>query len=618
MGLMNIKKYVGEGFKPSRNNLLYKLIFRTLCVFSGCLILTSCIHLGIFDRSYMYGQSQDLHVTEEIEYPDSPFGELVKDGGHFINVLDVGNDALLSRIHLIRAAKKAIYIQTFIWTNDESGRYVVYELIEAAKRGVKVKIIVDQWRKMKDLSLVAFMSTAHSNLEIKNYNPSAAQINFSALKLIGDLALRFKQVNQRMHNKTFIIDDRIAITGGRNYENDYYDRGITRNFKDRDVIVTGPVVKDITDSFAKYWSFKLSVLSRDLIDVGNLIRKDKFKKFNTKDSFAVGDLFDELDHNASDYEYIKNTFTDKAIGVDKVEFIADMPGKNNSLSMNGGGVAVADLMRILSQAQKSIVVQTPYLVLDQMSMRVVKKLRRKNPDLDIIISSNSLAATDSIYAYAFSYKQKKMFVKNLKFRIFELKPIPADISKMMPRYLSASKDSLTSENNLPANSVLEEDVFLEEQRKKHICIHAKTFVIDDEIVWIGSFNVDPRSAHLNTEVGLVIWNQEVAAAVKGNIFRDVAAQNSWTIGKRKEIPVVSLFLGILANTLKYVPFVDIWPFRYTSSFQLKENKDPVPFYHEAFYENYTSVGSFPQVSLSLKEIQIRLLKVFGGIVTPII
>jgi phosphatidylserine/phosphatidylglycerophosphate/cardiolipin synthase-like enzyme len=603
----------------------YRKLFLGLGV---CLVFASCARLGGWDRKCMYGKCQDLHITEEIEYPDSPFGVLVNevfsnqdsrsDGSHYINILDVGDDALSSRIHLIRAAKKAIYIQTFIWTDDESGRFVAYELIEAAKRGVKVKIIVDQWRKMNDLSLVAFMATAHPNLEVKNYNPNARQINSSALRFIGELAFKFRQVNQRMHNKTFIIDDRIAITGGRNYENDYYDRGVTRNFKDRDVIVTGPVVRDMTDSFMQYWSFKLSVPSQDLIDVGNLIKRNKFKKFETKQSFEVGNLFDDLDSLSSDNEYIKKTFIDKAFLVKKVKFIADLPGKNNSLGLAGGGVAGVVLSQILYKAKESIIAQTPYLVLDRMAVGIVKKLRNNNPDLDIMISSNSLAATDSIYAYAFSYKQKKMFVKNLKFRIFELKPVPADISKMMPRYLLQDNVSLDNEKGWPAHGVLEEDDFLEEHNKKHICIHAKTFVIDNEISWVGSFNVDPRSTHLNTEVGLIVWDREVATALKDNILRDMAPQNSWTIGKRKEIPVISLFSGILANTLQWVPFVDIWPFRYTSSFELKDGKETVPFYHKDFYENYISVGSFPQVSLSLKEVQIRLLKMFGGIVTPIV
>ena len=103
---------------------------------------------------------------------------------HFINVLDLGDDALLSRIHLIRQAKKAIYIQTFIWKGDESCRFLAYELIQAAKRGVKVKVLVDYIAVPKEPAQIAFMSTVHPNLEIKLYSPFADKIRPSKLTLL--------------------------------------------------------------------------------------------------------------------------------------------------------------------------------------------------------------------------------------------------------------------------------------------------------------------------------------------------------------------------------------------------------------------------------------------------
>ena len=562
------------------------------------------------------------NVEEKTKHSNSPFNLLFQkeDGNaHYIHVLDIGDEALLARIHLIRAAQKSIYIQTYIWSNDESGRYVVYELLQAAKRGVKVKIIVDRW-KLKNVSqLVAFMTTAHPNLEVSTYNPAAGKVNPSALRFIPEALLKFRKTNQRMHNKTFIVDDKAAITGGRNYENDYYDRGITRNFKDRDVLVIGPVVEEITNSFMEYWEFDLTIPSQNLIDVAQLIKNKRFEKFDSKESFQLRDLFDETDRLASNVDYVRKTFIDNIFKVDKVQFISDKPGKNDAFGLRGGGQATVELAKIVFEAQKSIVAQTPYLVLDSTTVKGVQKLRKKNPNLDIVISSNSLAATDNIYAYSFSYKQKKLFVQDLQFRIFELKPVPVDIAKMMPRYTLrtdhretkvsvGSVDSLSQEAN--TNST--------ESQEKHLCVHAKSFVIDDEIAWIGSFNLDPRSVHLNTEVGLAIWDANVAKAIKDNILRDMAPQNSWTIGKRKEVPLISSFSGLLGDILQHVPIIDVWPFRYTASFMLKEGKSIVPFHHHDFYENYYSAGSFPEVGLSLREIEIRLLKAFTGVVLPII
>lgn len=560
-----------------------------------------------------HGYAEDL--------PDSPFQTLADKAAtdnHYIYVLDIGDEALLSRIHLIRSAKRSINIQTYIWTNDESGRFVAYELLQAARRGVKVKIIVDRWKSTKVSELAAFMSTAHPNMEIKTYNPHARQVRPSALRLIPEIALKFKKVNQRMHNKIFIIDDQIAITGGRNYENDYYDRGVLRNFKDRDVLVVGPVVRDMTDSFTQYWDFPLSVSSKDLVDVGRLIETGRFEKFDSKEGCRLGGLFEETERLASDNAYIQKIFIDGAFPVQKVQFVTDKPGKNDSLWLRGNGEATIALARILFTAKESIVAQTPYLVLDQMTVQGVEKLRRKNPGIDILISSNSLAATDSIYAYSFSYKQKKLFVQDLRFRIFEFKPVPEDIADMMPRYAGALKEDARRDDESVDSLSQEKGANALESRERHLCIHAKSFVIDDEISWVGSFNLDPRSVHLNTEVGLVIWDRAVAKAIKKNILRDMAPQNSWTIGKRKEAPLISTFSGLLGDILQKVPLVDIWPFQYTASYKLKEGKDVVPFYDQRFYENYFSVGTFPDVAFSVREIETRLFKAFSGLTMPII
>lgn len=566
--------------------------------------------------------AEDLNVEEEITYFNSPFSLLFReqeDNAHYIHVLNVGDEALLARVHLIRAAQKTILIQTFIWANDESGRYVVYELLQAAKRGVKVKIIVDRWKSKNVSHLVAFMAEAHSNMEVRTYNPAAGKVKPSALRFIPEALMKFRKINQRMHNKTFIIDGRIAITGGRNYENDYYDRGVTRNFKDRDVLVAGPVVGEIAGSFMEYWDFELTIPSQDLIDVAKLIRDESFEKFDSRKDFRLGNLFNETDRFADNADYIRKTFIENIFKVNKVQFVFDKPGKNDKFGLRGGGRATVELAKILSEAKESIVAQTPYLVLDRVTVKGVQQLRNKNPDLDILISSNSLAATDNIYAYSFSYKQKKLFVENLRFRIFELKPVPEDIAEMMPRY-ALKRDRRQEQADMESVDSLsqEKNMNTAESTEKHLCVHAKSFVIDDKIAWIGSFNLDPRSVHLNTEVGLVIWDADVAKAIKDNILRDMAPRNSWTIGKRKEVPLVSSFSGLLGDILQYVPIVDVWPFRYTASFMLREGKEIVPFHDEDFYENYFSVGSFPGVSLSLREVEIRLLKAFAGVVMPII
>ena len=176
-------------------------------------------------------------------------------------MLETGDDALLARIYLIRSAQRSIDIQTFIWANDASGRYVMYELTQAALRGIQVRILIDDLSARANPEHVAHLATLHPNLTIKQYNPLSENLQAGLLSKLTSYTLKFGQTNQGMHNKTLIVDNNYAITGGRNYADDYFDRGFERSFKDRDLMVMGPVAQAMTSSFDRYWSFELSVVS---------------------------------------------------------------------------------------------------------------------------------------------------------------------------------------------------------------------------------------------------------------------------------------------------------------------------------------------------------------------
>ena len=152
----------------------------------------------------------------------------------------------------------------------------------------------------------------------------------------------------------------------------------------------------------------------------------------------------------------------------------------------------------------------------------------------------------------------------------------------------------------------------------YVCIHSKTYVIDQEKVWVGSFNLSPRSVNLNTEAGLIIYDHKVALAIEEGIRRDMANQNSWAIGKRKKLPVTSWFSGTIDDIMKIIPIIDIWPFTYFGSFELKPEKQTVPFYHKDFYDHYNYAGPFQEAKLTGREIKARLIKGFLGPIQPFI
>ena len=530
--------------------------------------LSGCFQVGTGTSPDMFYPLEDLHVEEPLKYSNSPIDNLLStDQSHFVRVLEDGDEALVLRIHLIRQAKRSINIQTFIWRSDETGRFVLAELVAAAKRGVKVRIIVDELVNERDPELVAAFAREYPEVEIKHYNPPLSKVKPSVLDLLRVSFLEFKALNQRMHNKVFVVDDRFAILGGRNYENEYYERGEELNFIDRDVLVTGPVVSDVTDSFGQYWAYKAAIRSSDLIDVKRAVADADLTQL-----FKPSKIFSALTLNASDADYIEKNFVKPALQVKKVTFVADIPGKNDKLGLKGSGDSTAALVDFIQSAKQSLTLQTPYLVIGRRGVKFLEKLRDTNPELDIRISTNSLAATDSLPAYAFSYKLKKEYLRDAKLRIFELKR--EDSTGAFP------------------------------------CIHAKSFVADNRRVWIGSFNLDMRSANLNTEVGLIIDDQRVAQAVKSEIEKIISPARSWTIGRRRNLPVVSHFSYIVSELMDILPFLDIWPYRYSESFELLAGKEELPFYHPDFYASYRAVGSFPGASAPEAQIKARLIKAF--------
>ena len=223
--------------------------------------------------------------------------QLVKarlESSNYAYLLELGDDALLARIHLIRNAGRSIDIQTFIWAPDETGAFMFYELWKAAKRGVLVRLLIDDLSLQSISGSVAYLASLHPNIEIKQYNPLADNTDVGVLQKLGAFTLDFGNSNHRMHNKVVVIDGDFGITGGRNYENDYFDRGTARTFKDRDVLLAGDVVEAMASSFEEYWEDDRSVFSRDMKDVKKDIRLGLVQAPITAEHYNMPLIFDDL------------------------------------------------------------------------------------------------------------------------------------------------------------------------------------------------------------------------------------------------------------------------------------------------------------------------------------
>jgi phosphatidylserine/phosphatidylglycerophosphate/cardiolipin synthase-like enzyme len=534
---------------------------------------------------------------------------------HFVSILNIGQDALLARLHLIRAARKSINLQTYIWANDEVGQLVFHELLEAARRGVKVRLIVDQITVTEDPVLLARLATAHKNLEISFYNPTFSRGQTTPLTLTTGALFSFRKTNQRMHNKVLIIDERIGIVGGRNIENKYYDYSPEYNFKDRDVIIIGPAVTQMGEFFELYWNDEVVAKAFHLIDVGQEIKKLQSGSEPTLMDEPDRAFFSDIDSLANEYSLFKERPAMRPLPASRVQYTADLPGKPTAEEIEDYEDSSAVLREIVTDAGKSITIQTPYFVLSRTALKRLKKMRRENPELQMTVSSNSLASTDLFMIYAITFKQKRKIIKYLKMNLYEFKPFPESAREYIPRYDQLLADYHSKGYDDPSYEHVELMPFHQEGPRTGM--HAKSIGVDSKIAIIGSHNFDPRSISINTESAVIIRDEGIARDLEQNILVDTGPRNSWVIAKRQKVPLIGHFSEVIGSISQMLPVFDIWPFHYSTSYQLREEMEPLPASHPDFYKHYESVGQFPEVNMSVQGIQTRMFKAFGGFAAPL-
>jgi cardiolipin synthase C len=445
-------------------------------------------------------------ASPELTYIDNQIAAHPNQSG--IYVLDKGEEALLARAWLADHAEKTIEVQYFIWSTDNIGILASEALLRAADRGVKVRVIVDDLLiDAPDKSLLALAK--HPNVEIHIYNPQHS-VGTPFHKRLMNIVLNFRGVNQRMHDKTFIVDGKLAITGGRNMAAEYFDYNQKYNFRDRDALLLGDVAKDMQVSFEKFWQSPLSAPVEDLYDGLGLMQKhvtvkdDEIQKIyadlhvyaNSPENFTP-----ENRKAISDIPKAFAALAEKIIWT-PIEFISDTPGKNNyKYIMGGGGVTTQKLAQLVENAQTQIVIQSPYLVMSSQAKKLFRDALKRG--VKIRINTNSLASTDNLEAFSGYRNQRDLLIK-MGIEVYEYKPDPQIKQKLVQRVLPI------------------------DAKPPIFAIHAKTMVIDNKTVFIGTFNFDPRSQNLNTEVGVIVQNEALANNVQSAIETDMQPENSWS------------------------------------------------------------------------------------------
>ncbi len=441
--------------------------------------------------------SDSTNLTKEL----APLGDSMKQKTG-VYVLEDGSSAMIARAWLCENAEKTIDIQYFIFATDNVGLIACDYLVRAADRGVKVRILIDDL--LVDATAHDILTLgSHENISIKIYNPGVNLGKNIAGKL-KKFATSFRDANQRMHNKTFTVDGKVVITGGRNIADEYFDYDHEYNFRDRDVLLLGKTVQKVTTSFEEFWNNPLSVPVADIVDEPGTDFKAK-TRFDRLHQYACNpDNFwpqvrERVRNLPKAFRNIQQT--GNLAWVDSVAFVADIPGKNTVGGMHGGGNTTDALTSLVRQAQHTIDIQSPYLITTTEGINLFREAAQRGVKIKVL--TNSLASTDNLPAFGGYQKIRKQLLST-GIRIFEFKPDAKE------RYNIMTGELQQKMNFTPIFG-----------------LHAKSMVVDGKTTVIGTFNLDPRSANLNSECVTIIHSEKIAAGVLKGMEEEFKPENSW-------------------------------------------------------------------------------------------
>ena len=400
-----------------------------------------------------------------------------------VHALPNGRDAFAARYVLARAAERSIDVQYYIWHADTSGGLLADALWEAAERGVRVRMLLDD-ANTKGLDPVLATLDAHPNIEVRLFNPFANR-SWRAGDYMGD----FRRVNRRMHNKSFTVDNQVSVIGGRNIGDEYLGADSVVAFADLDVIAAGAVVAEVSRSFDAYWNCASAYPVASLLP-----RPSDAMRAQLRDEWTT---VRNAPPAARYLEAVRNQHFVEAIlaGTLSVEWVsarllADDPAKVVKPPEDTTLHMLPQLEEALGRPSNELLLVSPYFVPGREGADALLAIAARGVKVSIL--TNSLAATDVAPVYAGYSKYREELLRG-GVRLYELKPTALPSVEERERRLGSGGTGGSSGGGSSGAS-----------------LHAKTFAVDRQRVFVGSFNLDPRSARLNTEMGVVLESPTLA------------------------------------------------------------------------------------------------------------
>jgi cardiolipin synthase C len=435
-------------------------------------------------------------------------------GASGFSLLPTGIDAFAARAYLIDKAEKTLDLQYYLFHDDLTGNFLFDRIIAAADRGVRVRLLLDDWHLTKKTDYLIATMALHPNIEVRVFNPFGTHRS-SLLARALKMAFGPDRLKGRMHNKAFIVDNSVAIVGGRNIGDEYFGASSEANFYDMDIIILGSVTREVSAIFDDYWNCVLAVPINALISIRPSAddlksarrdletQRERLKKSTYGLKVQKSDLLKRIDAGTVPIVWGQA----QVLSDDPLKCInADDPKRLTKM--------MQELKGILEKAQSEALMVSPYLVPGEAGVRFIQQMRDRGVTIKII--TNSFVSTDVPVAQI-GYMHYRQDLLRMGVELYEIKPTLVDLARDRGRF---GGDALRFFNSFiqGGGSLIQRSASLIQIGGSSLqfggssrgALHAKTFILDRQTVFVGSFNFDPRSMRLDTQNGVTIHSPELA------------------------------------------------------------------------------------------------------------
>ena len=406
-----------------------------------------------------------------------------------IHLMPRGPDAFLARLALVETADKSLDLQYFLWHPDTVGKLLLAAVLRAADRGVRVRILIDDIGSLpKDENLLVI--DQHPNIEVRLFNPAASR-SARSLWVLTD----FSRVNRRMHNKSFTADNRMAIVGGRNIGDEYFEASTTLDYGDLDALVIGSAVSDVSAQFDRYWN------SPVVYGIGELHKH----RPTSEDSARIAESLREFENSQRGQGYaqaMRDSLIAQEILAGRVVYNpaaisvkADDPIKVAQPRADPSKNLMPQLAPAFSEVSDRLILVSPYFVPRKAGVQLLRDVRARGVRVTVV--TNGLGSTDVPPVFA-KYKKYRRPLLEAGVELYEVNPAAGR---------NGPTKSIDTAHGGKAPGTAH----------PHTALHGKILVFDCREFFVGSMNLDPRSARINTEVGLLVDASDVARQLCGGL-----------------------------------------------------------------------------------------------------